>query len=175
MGVIFLAGIYGVGKTTLSNRLGKDFSIPVFNASDIISKVNYEMYGANKFVVDKVKNQEILVDEIQKILSIDKKILLCGHFCIINKTHEIDMIPIITYKKMGIEQVILLKRDPKSIYSDLIARDNTLYSVDFLEQMQKIEEETSILVCKEFCFPLTILDLNNFEMSYKILSRILNT
>lgn len=53
-GIIFLAGIYGVGKSTLSVKLSKKLHIPEYSASNLISKYNDEMYGKNK-ICDRCK------------------------------------------------------------------------------------------------------------------------
>lgn len=37
MGTIFLAGIYGVGKSTLANKLSIRTNIPNYSAGDLIS------------------------------------------------------------------------------------------------------------------------------------------
>ncbi len=58
-GIIFVAGIYGVGKSTLSERLGLSIGIPCYSAGDLISALNGETYGRNKIVVNKEKNQDI--------------------------------------------------------------------------------------------------------------------
>ena len=46
MGTIFVAGTYGVGKSTLCNKLSTALKIPDFSAGDLISAVNGETYGA---------------------------------------------------------------------------------------------------------------------------------
>ena len=43
--IIFIAGSYGVGKTTLCNQISKVMKIPSYSASDLISKQNNEQYG----------------------------------------------------------------------------------------------------------------------------------
>ena len=43
-GVIFVAGIYGVGKSTLCEKLSKELKIPFYSSGDLISKVNGELY-----------------------------------------------------------------------------------------------------------------------------------
>ena len=48
MSVIFVAGIYGVGKSTLCEKLSQRMSIPSYSAGDLISRVNGERYGATK-------------------------------------------------------------------------------------------------------------------------------
>lgn len=90
MGTIFIAGSYGVGKSTLCEKLSHKVGIPFYSAGDIISRVNGEAYGANKAVSDKSGNQEILSEEINKILKIHPNILLAGHFCIFNKSNQVE-------------------------------------------------------------------------------------
>lgn len=69
MSTIFLAGIYGVGKSTLAERISATTGLPCFSAGDLISRVNGEKYGANKFVTDKEKNQDILAECVSEIHS----------------------------------------------------------------------------------------------------------
>lgn len=49
-------------------------------SGNLISKVNGEKYGANKFVTDKEKNQDILAECVSEILQTTKTIILAGHF-----------------------------------------------------------------------------------------------
>ena len=58
-GIIFVAGIYGVGKSTLCERLGLSIGVPCYSAGDLISALNGETYGRNKTVANKEKNQDI--------------------------------------------------------------------------------------------------------------------
>lgn len=81
-GIIFVAGIYGVGKSTLCERLSISIGIPCYSAGDLISAINGEIYGRNKTVVNKEKNQDILVTAVNERLQKDKTFILAGHFCI---------------------------------------------------------------------------------------------
>lgn len=68
MGTIFIAGSYGVGKSTLCDNLSRVSGVPAYSAGDLISCINGEQYGANKVVQDKEANQDILVIEVGKKL-----------------------------------------------------------------------------------------------------------
>ena len=57
MGTIFVAGSYGVGKSTLCNAMSKVLTIPTYSAGDLISNINGEKYGENKTV----KNSRIFL------------------------------------------------------------------------------------------------------------------
>ncbi|MDD3336479.1 MAG: AAA family ATPase [Eubacteriales bacterium] len=54
---VFIAGVYGTGKSTLCSALSERLHIPTFSAGDLISAINDEQYGANKAVADKYINQ----------------------------------------------------------------------------------------------------------------------
>lgn len=41
-GVIFIAGVYGVGKSTICNNLNKSLGIPAYSSSKLISEINGE-------------------------------------------------------------------------------------------------------------------------------------
>ena len=64
--IIFIAGSYGVGKTTICNQLANILKIPSYSASDLISKQNKESYGKNKYVKDSNLNQNILVEQVSQ-------------------------------------------------------------------------------------------------------------
>lgn len=93
MGTIFVAGSYGVGKSTLCSALSNVLTIPAYSAGDLISNVNGEQYGANKAVKDKDANQDILTFEIEKKLEQYPTILLAGHFCIFDKLNCVEKLP----------------------------------------------------------------------------------
>ena len=58
VGTIFIAGSYGVGKSTLCDKLSKALGLPTYSAGDLISSINGEQYGANKAVQNKETNQD---------------------------------------------------------------------------------------------------------------------
>ena len=60
MGTTFVAGAYGVGKSTLRAILSQSMNVSTYSARDLISRVNGEKYGAIKAVQDKDNNQDIL-------------------------------------------------------------------------------------------------------------------
>lgn len=62
--VIFVAGVYGVGKSTLCNKLSSVTGIPAFSAGDLISDINGETYEKNKVVKDAKSNQDILISAV---------------------------------------------------------------------------------------------------------------
>lgn len=78
--IIFVAGSYGVGKSTLCAKLSQVLSIPFYSVGDLISEQNGEKYGANKSVKDKERNQNHLIDAVNQKLKIMSSMILAGHF-----------------------------------------------------------------------------------------------
>ena len=107
-GIIFFAGIYGVGKSTLSSKISESLSVPDYSASDLISMNNNEQYGKNKFVNDVKKNQIILVENSNKILQEEGSFLMSGHFCIFNSDYSINILPTTFFDEAQIKTIILL-------------------------------------------------------------------
>lgn len=128
MGTIFVAGIYGVGKSTLCDTLSKELKIPAYSVGDLISSVNGERYGANKAVTDKISNQVILSMQVQKLLEVTPQILLAGHFCIFDKNNGVDYLPEIIFSDLNIERIRLLKAPVSTILRNLSLRDKKVYT-----------------------------------------------
>ena len=109
--VIFVSGVYGVGKSTLCNVLGDSLNIPFFSSSDLISEKNGEEYGANKSVKNKESNQYLLIKALEEKMKCFPKILLAGHFCIFDGNNNIDLLPEFVYKELHLSKIILLEAD----------------------------------------------------------------
>lgn len=141
MGVYFLAGIYGVGKSTLGNELSRRMNMPFFSAGNLISEVNGEIYGANKVVADKNEDQNILAQRVKRLLEKYPKVLLAGHFCIVNSKGKVDSLPEYVFEELDIEKIILLEADTAQIADHLTNRDGKQYPVGLIEQMAATERE----------------------------------
>lgn len=147
MGTIFIAGTYGVGKSTLCSALSKVLAIPAYSAGDLISNVNGEQYGATKAVKDKEANQDILAMEIKKKLEQYPTILLAGHFCIFNKLNCVEELPHSVFEKISLERILLLEADPEQILANLSVRDKKKYEYRQIERLireeRRVAEEIS--------------------------------
>ena len=170
MGVLFLAGIYGVGKSTLGETLSQRQGIPFYSAGDLISQVNGETYGANKVVADKVGNQDILAIQINRLLKQYDRILLAGHFCIVNKHGEVDCLPQDAFKNLHLDKIILLEAEEEQILNHLSARDAKKYSPELVSALMQTEREMAHAVSAELncpivthCMTYTPADISTIE------------
>lgn len=91
IGTIFISGAYGVGKNTIAKELSRYLSVPNYSASTLISQINGENYVKTKVVTDKYNNQDILAIRVKKMLNEYSRIILTGHFCIVNKLVTIQL------------------------------------------------------------------------------------
>ena len=143
MGTIFVAGTYGVGKSTLCHKLSEGLNVPEYSAGDIISEVNDEDYHVEKFVKDKAANQHILASKIQHLLAKFSTIILAGHFCIFDEKKNIDHLPQNVFFELGIGTIILLEAQVPKIIENLFNRDGKCYSERCLAALQKEERKVA--------------------------------
>lgn len=165
MGTIFVAGSYGVGKSTLCNALSNALSIPTFSAGDLISEVNGELYGVNKAVKNKEKNQDILAVEVKKILKQYSTILLAGHFCIFDKSNCVEKLPYSVFEELDLEQILLLEAMPSKILMNLISRDKKEYELNQIERLlfeerQAAEDVSKLCGCKLYIHQMVFDDVD---------------
>ena len=128
---IFIAGVYGTGKSTMCSTLSKRLLIPAFSAGDLISAINGEQYGANKAVSDKNNNQILLAERVRQLTQENQKIILAGHFCIFSADNDVEVLPESVYPALNISRIILLEADIQTIISNLRRRDGKNYRLRF--------------------------------------------
>lgn len=169
-GIIFFAGIYGVGKSTLSSKISKTISLPEYSASELISMSNNEEYGKNKFVSDVKKNQVILVENSNKILQEEGSFLMSGHFCIFNSDYSINILPTTFFDEAQIKTIILLVADIDRVIQNLNSRDAITYKKSDLLALQKFEIEQAEKISQIRKIPFHIY---NMEFSDNDISNVI--
>lgn len=158
--VVFITGVYGVGKSTICERVGRRLNIPVYSAGDLISARNGELYGANKYVKNVDLNQEILISAINEKLYLDKTILLAGHLCIFGEGDRVEAIPMSALERMSVSCIILLETDTTRILQHLSQRDHKRYSKDKIETLQLTELDQAIVASEYLGVPFVRIQMN---------------
>ena len=161
--VIFVAGVYGVGKSTLCNKLSSATGIPAFSAGDLISDINGETYGRNKVVKDAKSNQDILISAVDMKFEKCPHFLLAGHFCIVDKDNEVELLPEYVFSRLHLSQIILLEANVLRIAENINGRDHRKYPAQTLEWLIACERSQAQRVAKELKIPLTI---HNMQFNY---------
>lgn len=172
-GIIFVAGTYGVGKSTLCDKLSKKLNIPSYSSGDLISEINGEIYGANKVVKDKTANQNILISAVKGKLSLNPVFMLAGHFCIFNKSGEVELLPEFVYKEMPISKLILLETEIDTIINNIRSRDNKLYSLDAIKSLILTERKQAEIISEQLNLPLHVHKMNFDQTDVEKISDII--
>lgn len=159
-GVHFISGIYGVGKSTLSERISRILNIPVYSASDLIKRKTGENFNTNKYVNDMDYNQHILIDAVNFLLEKENPLILTGHFCILNKTGGIDELPEFVYRNLNISKIILLEAETTRITDNLNSRDNRYYNNELIKKLQKNERQYATYISGLIGAPIFIHKMN---------------
>lgn len=168
--VMFISGVYGVGKSTLCNLVSEKCGYPFYSAGDLISSENGEMYGANKVVKSKEKNQSLLVKIVSRKLKNEALILLAGHFCILGKQGNVELLPKTVYKKLGISSIVLLESDSEIIIRNLKERDGIRYTQKQIEKFIYTERICATTIAEELQIPLYI---HNVKFDDKDMEKII--
>ena len=134
--IIFVGGVHAVGKTTFARRVKADNDIiTLLPASDIIKWNDPKQ----KKVEDVHETQNLLVENLQKLVDIDKPYLLDGHFCLMNSKGEVCRVPMQTFQDINPEMIFLLIEDYDVIMNRLMCRDNMKYKPDIIKSLCEIE------------------------------------
>lgn len=152
--VIFIAGVYGVGKSTICKKLSDYFKIPAFSCSELISRKNGENYGPNKYVANKINNQVLLINSVKEEVIKSSHIFLTGHFCIFNKDNNVDILPEFVYKELYLEKILLLEADANIIINNLKNRDEKKYTINEMEKLQLFENKQATKIAYDLKIPL---------------------
>ncbi len=153
---IFLGGIHGVGKTTLCEKIFIPEGYHCITASSLI-KESGVILDQNKQVRDISDNQIILINRLILEKQKYKRLLVDGHYCLINKQDQIVPIDIEVFRNIKPSVFILLKDCASKVVNRLKERDDKKWNQLFLDQFQEIEEQHAKYIAHELSIPLQIL------------------
>lgn len=160
--IIMIAGVYGVGKSTVCRKLSDEMQLNFYSASELIKKEKGSSSWDKSKKTDQIgNNQKYLMAAIKKIACED--FLLDGHFCVINKKGFIENINLSTIKKIGIGAVLLLKEDPDIIALRLLSRDEVVWEKNLIAEMQENEIRQAKKFANENLIPYAIVDTKNYS------------
>ncbi len=171
---IFIAGAYGTGKSTICDRLSMKMQVPFFSAGDLISDINGEQYGTNKAVINKNRNQILLAEKVKELNQDYNRIILAGHFCIFNKSNEVETLPDSVFYNLNIEHIILLEAGNDIIVEHLKRRDDKIYPLQSIQQLIMAERKQSLKIAKELKIPLSIYQMTFLDEDAQNIINILN-
>ncbi len=160
--IAFIGGIHGVGKSTICKELCKEFPLEHLSASEVIRWKDLNPDGQNKNVTDISHTQDRLTFGLSQQVKRDRFYLLDGHFCLFNKTGEVESVPMNTFIKINPISLNLILGDVQRIKHQLEQRDNRPYDYDLLSRMQEQELNYANEVSKTLGVTLNIGNQDNF-------------
>ncbi|MDA5960463.1 ATP-binding protein [Listeria monocytogenes] len=153
---IFLAGVHGSGKSTLSKRIHQEISIDYTSVSDLIRIAGELIAPNNKSTTGINKNQILWKNELNNINNEQNLILLDGHFCLLNKENKVEILPEDTFDDTNMIKIVLVTNTAETIFSRLQKRDDKDYSIDLLKEFIETEEKQAHLLSQVKKIPLFI-------------------
>lgn len=170
--IVMIAGVYGVGKSTICSKLSNDLKLNYYSASELIkAEQGFSTWDKNKKTGGIKRNQDYLYNAINK--KVNENFMLDGHFCLRNKSDDIEIIDFKYIRKLGIEAILLLKEEPEVICNRLINRDGVIWSKDFIFDMQEKEEEQAIKFAKENLIPFSSNFVNEYDFIKSFVEKII--
>lgn len=152
--MIFIAGVHGVGKTTLCSSIQANENLVHKSASQLIREAKASAIASNsKVVADIAGNQKLLIDAVRQITLSGKTLLLDGHFALFNKNRKAEALPTKVFSDLGIDAVLMVHDSPSSILARLRERDGSDITISELRSLQSTESRRAKTVSDELGLP----------------------
>jgi adenylate kinase len=171
---IFIAGVHGVGKTTMCKANSLKEPIMYQAASSLIKKAKADAIAVNsKNVKDIAGNQELLIAEVSKILMSGNHLLLDGHFVLLkdNKPQPLDTK---IFSNLNISAIIAIYEKAELIEERTKIRDSMSLPVDVISAFQELELSRAEDVAKELGLPFFKIKSGNQDSFNNVLSTLIN-
>ena len=107
-------------------------------------------------VKDAKSNHDILISAVDMKFEKCPHFLLAGHFCIVDKDNEVELLPEYVFSRLHLSQIILLEANVLRIAENINGRDHRKYPAQTLERLIACERSQAQRVAKELKIPLTI-------------------
>ncbi|MFN3734606.1 ATP-binding protein [Comamonas testosteroni] len=152
---VFVAGVHGVGKTYMCERVVASHGFTHASASRLIrEQLALPEWRADKLVADIDGNQRALIAAIERYERANTPILLDGHFLLKDRAGVLKEISTDVFAALNLGGVILLEKDPEEIRLQIAGRDDRDQPVEHLKRAMELEKARAVVVCTELGLPL---------------------
>lgn len=161
--VFFLAGVHGVGKTSICSRLADTLKIPSISASQLIKlQSKLETWTSDKKTKEIPSNQQKLLAAIRTFKKHNAAFLLDGHFALLDHSGTITPIEQNFFLEMGLSAVIFIEDAPYAISRRLEERDKVQWGTALIANLQDAERKGALSFCRKTETPLLIAKQSDF-------------
>ncbi|WP_455150393.1 ATP-binding protein [Schaalia odontolytica] len=151
--MIILAGVHGVGKSYLCERLQQELGILTYAASTLIASYKECELPKDKLTKDINDNQQHLIKAIETIKATTTKFILDAHFCLHDENGNIVRIHEDVFVKLKPKAILLLTDDPHTIAKRRKERDGAIVDTHRIETHQQAEYEHSLAIATKLNIP----------------------
>ncbi|MBC6310843.1 AAA family ATPase [Listeria sp. FSL L7-1582] len=157
MNYTFVSGIHGAGKTTLLQALSGVLPIKCFSISDLIRQGGNVIQQEDKFTKGIDTNQSIWKESLNRLeLEANDKVVLDGHFALLNEQGLICPLPNNTFEGTNMEKIVVVTEKPEVIQKRLEDRDGSKWKLDLLKDFQKKEIEEAHKFAEDKNIPIFV-------------------
>ncbi len=155
---VFLAGIHGVGKTYLAERLPTSFGLLHTSASRLIREERaLPGWGADKRVSDVGENQIALSKAVLRHNESGTPLLLDGHFVLLDKAGHFAPLGAEVFQTLNLRAVVLVEAPTEVVAGRVALRDAIAQQHEWLAEFMSKERVQAELVCMQLGLPLKII------------------
>ncbi|WP_036635736.1 ATP-binding protein [Paenibacillus massiliensis] len=151
---ILFTGIHGAGKSFLTAELKKSLEFDVYAISDLIRKAGTRIDSANKNTSDPLANQILWKKELNDIKFDKKFLVLDGHFCLLDKSRSVIVLPEDTFLGTKLKKIVLITHEPSVIKDRLFKRDGVDYPLELINDFQQSEINAASNFSEKYKIPL---------------------
>jgi adenylate kinase len=169
--IVFVAGMHGVGKTVFSERASQLLGVTRLSASELIAGYMGAPAAINKRVQNVKENQNALIEAIESRQLNDTRLILDGHFCVLDSSDLIQKIPIETFQGLAPVAAIVLCDDIGQIQKRLRIRDQAEFASGLLNDLQLAEIEHAEKVCSLLTIPICLAHTGEYEKALEFATR----
>lgn len=173
MGVIFVVGVHGVGKTSCCQQLAESTGIPHYSASNLIKAEDASAFSESaKECRDVRGNQSLLIRGVRKILRDRETILLDGHCTLLNSDGAFEAVGVEVFSQLGLAGIVLFRDAPETICARLHQRDGKAWKLSAVTAQQDAELAHAQFVASELCIPFACLDAFDIHGFGKVIAAL---
>ena len=176
MGLAFVGGVHGVGKSTACVEVASAMGLRVHTASAVIrSERELPDSDQGKLVADVKANQQLLIRGVRKLLAEGPGLqILDGHFALRTLHESIECIGVDVFDQLCVQTFVCYQDDPAAILRRLRERDAGSSTVAEIAALQDAEIRHAKLVARRLSRPLHLLMAFDSESLKRLLARAIN-